>query len=66
MQEKHGNVHIAIPSFLGKLNIEAWWHNGRFSALHPEGRRFESLRQVLHLQLPVAIRRVNSDTVSIL
>ena len=39
----------------------------------PEGRRLEfhscrharDLGQVLHLQLPVAIRRVNSDTMSI-
>src|SRR6218665_867563 len=46
---------------------------GRVDAFGPEGRGFESrsirhardLGHVLHLQLPEAIRRVNSDTVSI-
>ena len=46
--------------------------SGRFSALHPEGCSFEfhsscyigTFQQVLHLQLPVALRRVNSNTLS--
>ena len=50
-----------------------WRHIGWVIAFGPEGRGFEShssrhatdLGQVLHLQLPVALRRVNSDTVSI-
>ena|SRR6218665_685915 len=46
----------------------AWWCIGRVDAFRPEGRGFDSRssRQVLHLQLPVAFRRVNSDTVSLL
>ena len=49
----------------------AWWLIGKFGALRPEGRGFEihssrprrDLGQVLHWQLPVTLRRVNSDTV---
>src|SRR6218665_1245561 len=44
----------------------AWWRIGRVEAfrirLYPPRR---NIGQVLHLQLPVAPRRVNSDTVSI-
>jgi len=51
----------------------AWWRIGRVEACRPEGRGLESrfslarseILQVLHLQLPVALRRVNSDTVSV-
>jgi len=51
----------------------AWWHIGWVDAFGPEGRGFEShssrhardLGQVFHLQLPVALRLVNFDTVSI-
>jgi len=42
----------------------AWWLLGNFGALRPEDRRFEF--QVLHSRLPIAFRRLNSDTVSIL
>ena len=53
---------------------EALWRIGRVDEFRPKGRGFESgsiypqrrdLEQVLHLQLPEALRRVNSDTVSI-
>jgi len=51
----------------------AQWLIDKFGALRPEGRRFESHSsrqvgpgQVLHSQLPVALLRVNSDTVSTL
>ena len=50
----------------------AWWRIGRVDTFRPKGRGFESrssrhrrdLGQVLHLQLPVALRRVNSDSVN--
>jgi len=47
----------------------AWWFIGRVESLLPEGRDFQSqssrhiyrnLEQVLHLQMPAAIWRVNS------
>ena len=48
----------------------ARWRIARVDAFRPEGAGFESrssrhLGKVLHLQLPAAIRRVNSDTASI-
>ena len=49
--------------------IREWWLSGKFRAFCPQGRRFDyhsrDLGQVFHSQLPVALRRVNSDTVSI-
>src|SRR6218665_2758291 len=64
---------LAPPSPCVEPPLEAWWHIGRVDAFGPGVRGFEShssrharyLGQVLHLQLPVAIRRVISDTVSI-
>src|SRR6218665_2226697 len=55
------------------LQSWSWWRIGKVDAFRPEDRGFESLfrlprrdlGQVLHLHLPVALRRVNSDTVSI-
>ena len=49
-----------MPRYVGRC--------GKFGVFCPEGRRFEShySRQVLHSQLPVALRRVNSDTVAML
>ena len=50
-----------------------WWLSGRFGALLLEGHGFDfhqlprrDLGQVLHSQLHVALRCVNSDTVSML
>ena len=63
------NSFLQLP-----INIRGvWWHIGCVDAFEPEGRGFESrssrhardLWQVLHLQLPVALRHVNSDRVSI-
>ena len=52
------------------IQCEACWRIGRVDAFRPEGHGFEyrssrHVGQVLHLQLPVALRRVNSDTLSI-
>ena len=44
----------------------AWWLSGRFGALRPKGRRFESHSSRRVEILPVAHRRVNSGTVSML
>ena len=47
----------------------AWWHIGRVDAFRLEGRGIplqpppKDLEKVLHLQLPVALRHANSDTV---
>jgi len=61
------------PTVLDALGIfcGAWVLSGKFGALRPEARKFEShlrkdLGQVLHLQLPVVLWRVNSNTVSLL
>ena len=62
------NIFLQLP-----VNIRgAWWHTGWVDAFGPEGLGFKShssrhpldLVQVFHLQLPVALRRVNSDAVS--
>ena len=57
------------PKSLGLPYCGAWWRIFRDDAIPPEGRGFESrssrqVRQVLHLQVPVALRRVQSNTVS--
>jgi len=61
LQRASSNVHCG-----------AWWLIGIDDALQPEGRGCEyrsvchvgTLGKVLHFQLPVAPRRVNSDTAS--
>src|SRR6218665_2694067 len=70
----HSHMHADMH-----INTQVCTHTympvGRGGALvesmpfRPEGRGFESsssrdIGQVLHLQLPVSLRRVNSDTVS--
>jgi len=75
-----GRDKVALLVILWRVTIiettlcGAWRRIGRVDAFRPEGRGFESrssrqvgrdLGQVLHLQLPVSLRRVNSDTVSI-
>ena len=66
--DQHKDIHICT-AIRG-----AWWLNGTFGAFRPKGRKFEShanplprdLGQVFRSQLPEALRRVNSDTVSML
>jgi len=66
---RHSSAEFEVIQMCG-----AWWSIGRVDAFPPEGCGFEyrSSRHVgtlgksfHHLQLPVAPRRVNSDTVSI-
>lgn len=67
---------MAWPKLIGYLSMTvprhcgAKWLSGKFSALCPESRRFEchscshAWTLGLHSQMPVALRHVNSDTVS--
>src|SRR6218665_903870 len=67
-------VCMYVGMYVGTYIIcRAWWRIGRDDAFRPVGGGFEfcssrlymDLGQVLHLQLPVALRRVNFDTGSI-
>src|SRR6218665_1778211 len=67
-------LHSSDPLKTFVVLCGVWWLSGKFGALRPEGREFEShsshhvgtLGKSFTRELPVALRRVNSDTVSVL
>ena len=69
-------VKCEWPNLFDRTLMREQWLIGRFDVFSPtSGRRFESrssrhvgtlIWQVLHSQLPVVLRRVNSDAVSVL